>query len=87
MDWACCKVEQSNLDENQLFEVLKSKLEKEKSIPYNEIAQKAILVNKETLAQKLLTLEICPAKRVSVYLLMNQDKKGTLEVHFLINFF
>ena len=41
-DWACCKVQNHDEDEDSICEEIKYKLENEKGISFTEIAHKSI---------------------------------------------
>ena len=41
-DWACCKVENMDLDEDSICREIRTKLENEKGVSFTEIAHKSI---------------------------------------------
>jgi hypothetical protein len=67
-DWACCKVQNYDEDEDSICDEIKYKLENEKGISFTEIAHKSIEIGRSELAMKLLEFEPSLSKKVPLLL-------------------
>ena len=82
--WACCKVEQTDKDDQQTYKEIVERLEKQSGVQYMDIAIRAVQVGRNELAQLIMEREISRAKRVNLYLWMASYAKQMLEaLHYL----
>ncbi|CAD8176545.1 unnamed protein product [Paramecium octaurelia] len=73
--WACCKVD-SQMDDDQLCQIIKEKIKEEKGVSFTQIAQKSIEIGKSQLALKLLDNEQSLSKRIPVLIWMANYQQG-----------
>ena len=83
VDWASCKIE-AERPEDELVEIVKEKLAPHKDISFTKIAQKAINLEKRTLALKLLDLEQDIKKKIPILLGLEKYHKA---IHDSVNNF
>ena len=78
MHWACAKIEraESDISDEDLCNLLQSKLCKEKNISYRKIARVAANVNRPSLAAKLLEFEPLASNRTNMLLELQQNGKA-----------
>ncbi|KAM7431227.1 Vacuolar protein sorting-associated protein 16 [Porites harrisoni] len=71
--WACYKVQQANVDDEEIARAINSKLGETPGISYSEIASKAVDCGRTHLAIKLLDYEAKAADQVPLLMRMNKD--------------
>lgn len=71
--WACYKVQQANVDDEEIARAISSKLGETPGISYSEIAAKAVDCGRTHLAIKLLDYEAKAADQVPLLMRMNKD--------------
>ncbi|CAH3134229.1 unnamed protein product [Porites lobata] len=71
--WACYKVQQANVDDEEIARAINSKLGETPGISYSEIASKAVDCGRTHLAIKLLDYEAEAADQVPLLMRMNKD--------------
>lgn len=67
-DWACCKVQNFDDNEDDICEQIRYKLRDEKGVSFTEIAHKSIEIGRSDLAMKLLEFEPSLSKKVPLLL-------------------
>lgn len=77
--WACYKVEQKHLDEEQVAVAIANKLSSTPGISYAEIAEKANQCKRTQLAIKLLDYEPRASQQVPLLLQLKQDEQAMLK--------
>lgn len=71
--WACYKVQQANVDDEEIARAINSKLGETPGISYSEIASKAVDCGRTHLAIKLLDYEAKAADQVPLLMRMKKD--------------
>lgn len=71
--WACYKVQQANVDDEEIARAINSKLGETPGISYSEIASKAVDCGRTQLAIKLLDYEAKAADQVPLLMRMKKD--------------
>ena len=75
-NWACYKVKQTYIDDEQVAKDIVNKLGYAPGISYSEIANKAIEIGRNNLAIKLLDNELRASEQVPLLLKLKQHKQA-----------